>query len=88
MLCLRDDDIRRERAEYIPDISLQLSYISIPNISFVPKNIVSAGFLMQWQPFDWGQKKHKIAAAVAAAILDAASGGSQALSTLMASITP
>ena len=35
-----------------------------------------------------GQKKHKIAAAVAAAILDAASGGSQALSTLMASITP
>jgi outer membrane protein TolC len=53
-------DVRRERAEYLPDISLQLSYISLPNISFAPKNIVSAGFLLQWQPFDWGQKKHKL----------------------------
>lgn len=53
-------DIRRERAEYLPDISIQLSYISLPNISFAPKNIVSAGFLLQWQPFDWGQKKHKL----------------------------
>jgi len=34
------------------------------------------------------QKRHKIAAALATAILDGASGGSQALSTLMASITP
>jgi outer membrane protein len=53
-------DIRREHAEYLPDISVQLSYISLPNISFAPKNILSAGFLLQWQPFDWGQKKHKI----------------------------
>jgi outer membrane protein len=53
-------DIRREHAEYLPDISLQMSYISIPNISFAPKNILSAGFLLQWQPFDWGQKKHKL----------------------------
>jgi outer membrane protein len=53
-------DIRREHAEYLPDISLQLSYISLPNISFAPKNILSAGFLLQWQPFDWGQKKHKL----------------------------
>jgi outer membrane protein TolC len=53
-------EIRRERAEYLPDISLQMSYISLPNISFAPKNILSAGFLLQWQPFDWGQKKHKI----------------------------
>jgi len=52
-------EIRRERAEYLPDLSLQLSYISLPNISFAPKNIVSAGFLLQWQPFDWGQKRHK-----------------------------
>jgi outer membrane protein TolC len=53
-------DVRREHAEYLPDISVQLSYISLPNISFAPKNILSAGFLLQWQPFDWGQKKHKI----------------------------
>ncbi|MGA3201813.1 MAG: TolC family protein [Bryobacteraceae bacterium] len=53
-------EIRRERAEYLPDISVQMSYISLPNISFAPKNILSAGFLLQWQPFDWGQRKHKI----------------------------
>ena len=53
-------DVRREHAEYLPDISAQISYISLPNISFAPKNILSAGFLLQWQPFDWGLKKHKI----------------------------
>jgi outer membrane protein len=53
-------EVRRERAEYLPDISLQVSYISNPNISFAPRNLLSAGFLLQWQPWDWGQKKHKI----------------------------
>ena len=53
-------DVRREHAEYIPDFSLQMSYISLPNINFAPKNIVPAGFVLQWQPFDWGQKKHQI----------------------------
>ena len=54
-------DIRRERAEYLPNFSLQVSYLSFPNVNFIPQNIVSAGFLLQWQPYDWGQKKHKIA---------------------------
>jgi outer membrane protein len=53
-------EVRREHAEYLPDVSLQLTYISLPDISFAPKNILSAGFLFQWQPYDWGQKKHKI----------------------------
>ena len=53
-------DVRRQHAEYLPDISLQLSYFSLPNISFAPKNVLSVGFLLQWQPFDWGQKRHKI----------------------------
>ena len=53
-------DVRRERAEYLPDVSMQLSYVSLPNISFVPRNVLSAGLLLQWQPFDWGLKKHKI----------------------------
>jgi outer membrane protein TolC len=54
-------DVRRERAEYIPNISLQVSDLSFQNISFLPQNAASAGFLMQWQPFDWGYKRHKIA---------------------------
>jgi len=57
-----DLDIRRERAEYLPNVSLQLSYFSFANINFAPQNFTSAGFLFQWQPFDWGQKHHQIEA--------------------------
>ncbi len=53
-------DIRRERAEYLPNLSFQLSYTSFPNISFAPQNLTHAGFLFEWQPFDWGQKKLRI----------------------------
>jgi outer membrane protein len=53
--------VRRERAEYIPDLSLQVSYLSFQNVNFLPQNVGSVGFLFQWQPFDWGYKKHKIA---------------------------
>jgi outer membrane protein TolC len=55
-----DLDIRRERAEYLPDLSLQVSYLSFANISFAPQNFSSAGFLFSWQPFDWGRKHHKL----------------------------
>jgi len=53
-------EVRRQRAEYIPDVSAHLTYFTIPNVNFVPKNVLQAGFLLQWQPFDWGQKRHKI----------------------------
>jgi outer membrane protein TolC len=54
-------DVRRERAKYIPDISLQVSYLGFQNVNFLPTNAGSVGFLLQWQPFDWGYKKHRIA---------------------------
>jgi outer membrane protein len=53
-------DVRREKAEYLPDLSAQVSYLSFPNLNFFPSNIVTAGFLLEWQPFDWGFKRHKI----------------------------
>jgi outer membrane protein TolC len=53
-------DVRRERAEYIPDLSLQVSYLSFQNTNFLPQNAGNVGFLFQWQPWDWGYKKHKI----------------------------
>jgi outer membrane protein TolC len=54
-------DVRRQRAEYIPDISAGVTDISFPNINFLPQNILIAGLTMQWQqPIDWGQKRHKI----------------------------
>jgi outer membrane protein len=55
-------EVRRQRAEYIPDISAGFTYVSLPNVSLLPQNIAQAGFILQWQPFDWGQKRHKIEA--------------------------
>ncbi len=52
--------VRRQRAEYIPDFSAAFSYFSLPNVSFLPQNVLQVGFLLQWQPFDWGQKRHRI----------------------------
>src|SRR5215469_530221 len=54
-------DVRRERAKYIPDLSLQVAYIGFQNTNFLPQNIGTAGFVFEWQPFDWGFKKHRIA---------------------------
>ncbi|MGD0903321.1 MAG: TolC family protein [Terracidiphilus sp.] len=75
-------DIRRERAEYLPNLSVQLSYLSFANISFAPQNLTSAGFLFQWQPFDRGQKHHKIEelkSAAAQADLASTDAGQQVL---------
>src|SRR5215469_11241783 len=54
-----DIAVRQERAQYIPDVSATFTYVTLPNVSFVPQNVLQAGFLLQWQPLDWGQKKHK-----------------------------
>jgi outer membrane protein TolC len=53
-------DVKRERAEYIPDLSLAVSYLSYQNVNFLPQNAGTAGFALKWQPFDWGYKKHRI----------------------------
>jgi outer membrane protein len=53
-------EVRRQRAEYIPDVSADFTYFTLPNMSFLPQNVLQAGFILQWQPFDWGQKRHKI----------------------------
>jgi outer membrane protein len=54
-----ETQVRRERAEYIPDFSAGFTYAAFPNVSFLPQNFMNVGFVVQWQPFDWGQKRHK-----------------------------
>src|SRR6266478_5253403 len=49
-----------EKTRYIPDVSIQASYLSPVNINFLPQNIGSVGALLTWQPWDWGEKRHKI----------------------------
>lgn len=49
-----------EKTHYIPDISIQASYFSPANINFLPQNIGFVGALLTWQPWDWGEKRHKV----------------------------
>jgi outer membrane protein len=49
-----------EKTHYIPDISIQASYLSPANINLLPQNIGSVGALVTWQPWDWGKKRHNI----------------------------
>jgi outer membrane protein TolC len=49
-----------EKTRYIPDISIQASYLSPTNINFLPQNIGSVGALLTWQPWDWGKKHHNV----------------------------
>jgi len=51
---------KSEKTHYIPDISIQASYFSPANINFLPQNIGSVGALLTWQPWDWGEKRHKV----------------------------
>src|ERR1700722_12658912 len=57
---------RSEKTHYIPDIAIQASYFSPANINFLPQNIGSVGALLTWQPWDWGEKRHKVRQAVLA----------------------
>ena len=54
-------DHRVQVSKYIPDISLSLNYLSTFNAEFLPKNVASAGVLLNWEPFDWGRKGREVA---------------------------
>lgn len=53
---------RLARAEYVPDVSLGVSYLSPVNIDGAPRVIATAGIQMEWEPFDWGRKAQTSAA--------------------------
>ncbi len=49
-----------EKTHYIPDVSIQASYLSPTNIDFLPQNVASVGALLTWQPWDWGAKRRRV----------------------------
>ena len=51
---------RTEKSHFIPDIAIQASYLTPANINFLPQNIGAIGALLTWQPWDWGEKRHKV----------------------------
>ena len=53
-------DRRLAKAEYIPDLSLSLRYQGINNVRVLPANVTTAGFYLNWEPFDWGRKRNAV----------------------------
>jgi outer membrane protein len=51
---------KSEKTRYIPDIAIQAGYLNPANINFLPQNIGFIGALFTWQPWDWGEKRHKV----------------------------
>ena len=39
-------DVRREHAKYIPDLSLQVSYLGFQNVNFLPQSAGTVGFAL------------------------------------------
>jgi outer membrane protein TolC len=53
-------DRRLAKAEYIPDLSLELRYQGINNVQVLPQNVATAGFFLTWEPFTWGRRHNKV----------------------------
>ncbi len=53
-------DRRLAKAQYIPDLSLEIRYQGINNVQVLPQNVTTAGFLLTWEPFDWGRRHNKV----------------------------
>ena len=57
-----DYDARAKKAEYIPDVSLGVSYFTTANLEgALPGNIAVAGMQVNWEPWDWGRKRQEYA---------------------------
>jgi outer membrane protein len=53
-------DRRLAKADYIPDVNLLFYYASPFGTDLLPHNIASLGVQIQWEPLDWGRRKHEI----------------------------
>jgi len=54
---------RITKTQYIPDVSLAVTNLSLTNINLLPSYVATAGVLVSWDPIDWGRRKHELAAA-------------------------
>jgi len=55
-------DRRLRKADWIPEVSLAVSYTSNFNIDVLPANLALVGIRLKWEPFDWGRKGQELAA--------------------------
>ena len=58
---LAEYDHRLKKAEAIPDLSFTVGYFSAFGVAVLPRNAAGAGFTLNWEPFDWGRRRHELA---------------------------
>ena len=62
LLTTRADTARRlATAGWIPDLSLTASYARLSNFEALPDGVGTVGLYLNWEPFDWGRKRHEAA---------------------------
>jgi len=55
-------DRRVKKSEYIPDVSIGFTYVTLRNFDdIIPKEYASLGVVMKWEVFDWGRKRDQLA---------------------------
>ena len=54
-------DRRIAKADYLPDLYLSVQYLGLNNIAVLPQNVGVGGFLLTWEPFDWGRRRNNVA---------------------------
>jgi outer membrane protein len=48
------------KSQYLPDLGASFHYLSPFGVNFVPTNVLSLGFEFNWEPFEWGRRKHEV----------------------------
>lgn len=68
-----DYDIRVAKAAAIPDVAAMFTTLGLYNVDVLPTQIVGAGLVVSWEPWDWGRRRRN--AAVKTTIRDQAALG-------------
>ena len=48
------------KSQFIPAIGAEVRYFTPINTEILPQNILSAGMVMTWEPFDWGRRRDDV----------------------------
>jgi outer membrane protein TolC len=56
-----DLDRRKKQSEFLPDISLSVTYYAAFNVSgSLPRNVTIAGVQATWDPFEWRRRRREV----------------------------
>ncbi len=55
-----DNARRLAKSQYLPDLGVSFHYLSPFGVNFVPTNVLALGLEFNWEPFDWGRRKHEV----------------------------